>query len=221
MLFRSNTPRKGQHLSLSSSEHENYYRHRFLFLNYLQDYDKFPNIHIQPIKDGSLLTVIRYIVDKVYKNSFSINPFDFIEEISVGNFCKYSIRSIKNIDYAQNYKRLSESIEFIISDLRLIKPDLIILPKTIFNTIDKKYSYNWDYIIKQSELKKPLRIVRIYQTNSQVINTHISKDPKSHLDSTSVESFCSKWPIRKSIKGLKLYLNWLDQNWDDLTLVKQ
>lgn len=50
----------------------------------------FKNIHMTPIRDGSLLTASRFILAmKGYDDLFSNDPRDFVEEIATVNFGKY------------------------------------------------------------------------------------------------------------------------------------
>jgi len=122
---------------INSLEEEQWYRHR-----YYRKYDKyFPFVHIEPINNGSLLIVARYILALLgYDKTFSNEPKEFIEEITVGNFGKYSIDHKTNIDYADKYKCLKYSMDYVLTDIDSIKPDIIILPKRIydFQSVRKK-----------------------------------------------------------------------------------
>lgn len=210
-----NNPKKNPEINIKEIGEKNYYRYRYFLRHYTQNKDKFPYIHIQPINDGSLLTVTRYIAEREYPGRFSFNPFEFIEEISVANFGKYSIISGKNKDYAGNYAKLSESIDFIIADIRAIKPDLIIIPQTIFNTINKRQKKNWEYIKGVSNLSSTAKIVKIYQTNATVINCHIRNSGNFTVPNKSIQEFSNNWPVKESIPGFDIYLKWLDQTWND------
>jgi hypothetical protein len=194
------------------------YRHRF----YLESHEPndliFPNVHIQPINDGSLLSVIRYIVEKLEIGSYSNRPYYFINEIAVANFGKFSIKSGKNKDYAQNFSKLSESLEYIIADIKAIEPDLIILPKTIYRTIDMNKGMKWDGIIKATGINKTIRFAKIYQTNQRVINSIIPKALKSQQSYEALDLFKKNWPVNKSLKGLDRYLKWIEQEWSNIII---
>jgi len=95
---------------------------------YFKEGEFFNEIHIQPISDGSLLTASRYILSMLgYDSDFSNNPKDFLEEIAASNFSKFSINSPNNIDPIK-LKYLKHSIPYIITDIKTLEPEIIILP---------------------------------------------------------------------------------------------
>ena len=108
-------------------------------------------------------------------------PCDFLERISVANYCKYTIQPVeqskkRNLDYAGSLNFLKESHEYIESDIRILKPDYIILPKKIYQT-DYKFI---------SEIKGNAIIIPIYQINARTINLHIGKYPKASREDLDV-----------------------------------
>ena len=145
-------------------------RHRKYFETTSEKSDCFyPNVHIQPINDGGLLIVAFYIFCKLHGIVMDM-PCEFLERISVANYCKYTIQPPKearqqNIDYPDNLKCLEESHEYIKSDIKILKPDYIILPKKIYQT-DYKFI---------NEIKGNAKIIPIYQINAKTINFHICK----------------------------------------------
>lgn len=173
--------------------------------NYLrnrENYDDkgfFTKIHIQPINDGSLLTASRYILSKLgYDNDYSDNPKEYLEEISSSNFSKFSINNPKrNMDPVKK-KYLKDSLLYIIADIKVLKPDIIILPHTI---------YKFQFIKKVlEEYVSNVKIIKIYQTNIQVINLlKIQNNYKNY-------KFTKEWLNPKnSIKGMDKYCSWLEK----------
>ncbi|MCJ8352012.1 hypothetical protein [Moritella sp.] len=159
----------------------------------------FTNIHMAPISDGSLLTASRFILaNQGYDDAFSSNPKIFLEEIATVNFGKYSIQSETNIDYAGTLKHLKESFDFIKSDLEILDPDIVILPKKIF-----------DFLAVRTELfSKKCIFIPIYQTNLRVINSHLNKIVVTN--SIHDFPFVGSW-LNETISGMDKYLSWLEQ----------
>ncbi|MGL4981583.1 MAG: hypothetical protein ACRC4W_01775 [Treponemataceae bacterium] len=93
----------------------------------------FPNIHIAPINDGSLLICAAYILEKLNEELKYTTPYEFIENIAVDNFCKFSIKTgSKNIDYAKDLNKLEKSFAYVEEDLKILQPGILIIPKTIY-----------------------------------------------------------------------------------------
>lgn len=139
----------------------------------------FPNVHIAPMNDGRLATAGLYIVWKLFGLEFN-TPGEFYESIAFANYGKYSIetaqqrgerlgqetrKSRANMDYAGNSELMSVSHKLIQADLDVLKPDCIIMPKTMY-WADKAFvdAHRGEAII-----------VPISQMNSRVINCHISR----------------------------------------------
>jgi len=144
-----------------------------------QDDPFFPHVHLGPINNGCLSTEVLYIASKVYDVG-SVTPREFYESIAFGNYCKYSreselqenirngrgaVGSKSNNDYADDDKLLGESHDFVRADIETLKPDIIIVPDTI-------YKYDREFI---SEIIGDIRVIPIYQINPRVINRHIAK----------------------------------------------
>jgi len=158
-------------------------RHRNYFNDSVLNSDSFfPNVHIAPINDGSLLTVALYIYLKITKLEVS-TPKDFLEMISFGNYCKYTATpkvvkgKMRNEDYVRNRRKLKESHEYIKKDIEVLKPDYIIMFGCIRDTerafIDK--------------VKGDACVIPIYQINATTINTKINKDERYTVDKNNIE----------------------------------
>ncbi len=136
-------------------------RHRMFFDNSVAEIKEgeinFPNMHIQPINDGTLATAILYLASRDM-DIHDMTPKMFCETIAVANYCKYTINterqeniqkgagnygSDKNIDYTQLTKSkareyLCESHPFLKAELNILKPDIIVMPESLFY-IDKNF----------------------------------------------------------------------------------
>lgn len=144
-------------------------RHREFFDSSTANPDVFfPNVHIQPINDGCLAIVALYVYQK-FQYVDHISPADFLERITFANYCKYTIQSSTNQDYAHNSEYLKESHAFIARDLEILKPDYIIMPKTIY-WADRKFI---------DGVKGTAKIIPIYQINARNINLRIKNWPKT------------------------------------------
>lgn len=143
----------------------NRHRHRNKFDETKKDF--FPDIHIEPMSDGSLATAVLYICIKLGMDiPDDITPDEFYEMIAIANYCKFSIKGEKNIDYAYDKNKLKCSEEYVKADLDVLKPDYIILPKTIYYNSFK--SFICDYA-------KDIMCIPIMQINPTTINCHINK----------------------------------------------
>lgn len=164
-------------------------RHRYYFS---QPSDRFfPIVHIQPMQDGCLMNVIRYLCDKL-EISMPDNPKDFLENIAFGNFCKYSIKSKCNIDYASNPKYLKFSLDYVATDLDILKPDIIIMPSST-------------YRVEKSFIQKYFAgsmILPIMQINARNINMRIA--PKfERKEFNDLSLVARQWYERLGRDGIK------------------
>jgi hypothetical protein len=94
------------------------------------------------------------------------DPHEFIKNIAVDNFCKFSIKTSKddrtNKDYVKDESKLRASYDYVKADLEILRPDTLVLPKAIYN---------------HSEVRKIIKtilpnclILPIYQINPSTIN---------------------------------------------------
>jgi hypothetical protein len=129
----------------------------------------FPYVHIAPIEDGALVMLTAYILKCITGTFDYQTPYELLENISFGNFGKFSIVSDnKNKDYAHNVDCLRYSYRYIKTDIETINPKILILPKTIYETISE------DTEIQELLSKIPL-IIPVYQINAATINRIITK----------------------------------------------
>ncbi len=108
----------------------------------------FPRVHITPITDGSLLTAARYLLEIFKKDGFSAEPKGFLQQIAVSNYGKFSLKGKKNSDYASKPKLLKASHQYVLADLEVLKPDVVILPRSI-------YQHSFNGLLKNENLSRP------------------------------------------------------------------
>lgn len=178
-------------LEIHKLENKEQFNRARYFYNKYKEY--FPYVHMEPFNNGSQLFITRHIISKLgYADKFDNDPYEFIEQISVANPGKFSIASKKNADYASNIKKMSFSIDYIKEDFAQLKPKIVILPKTVFETINR--IEKWNNLLNEAGIKS-VSFVQIFQL-----------------------SFFNNHRIEKQIKGLPrpdkddcLYGGWLEK----------
>lgn len=159
-------------------------RHRWFFDNDLFQADScepsgkrfFPNVHIQPMEDGALPTAAAFILSKLGVK-IDGDPRMLYEKIAFGNYGKFTRESAyqeklrkcgsagkdvskQNIDYAGDRSYLEASHGFVAIDMEFLKPDIIIMPKSIYKT-------DRDFL---ESVKGNATIIPIIQMNAGNIN---------------------------------------------------
>ena len=141
-------------------------RHRSWFDS--KNCDFFPKVHIAPITDGSLVIVLRYICDQLGIDMPN-DPREFLETISFANFGKFSIKpkegTKRNIDYPLDKSKLDCSMPYIESDLKILRPDIIVMFKTIYTT-ERSLIDEW---------KGDAQIISLTQINARTVNTNLKR----------------------------------------------
>lgn len=169
---------------------EQFNRARYFYKN---NKGYFPHVHSEPFNNGSQLLITRHILNKLgYENKFDNSPYDFIEQIAVANPGKFSIEVKKNKDYASDVSKMLFSIDYIVDDFCILMPEIVILPKTVFRTINR--IKKWDIILKAADVSN-INFILIYQL-----------------------SFFNNHRVNNEIKGLNLpndteypYVDWLNK----------
>ncbi|MGN0689563.1 MAG: hypothetical protein ACI4KH_03980 [Oscillospiraceae bacterium] len=188
-------------------------RHRWYFENESNSETEFPDVHMQPMDDGGLAVVAMYFLEKLgYLTDDNITPKQFLETLSFGNFSKFTYEGskTKNEDKATDSDILSKSIDYIKTDLAVLKPDYVIMPQSIYKTLRRRID----------EIKGDIKIIGIYQINNRVVNCTINKIykdkkvPKESLN-TAIASFYEKIQYNKRENFLSVF-PYLDKVFDDI-----
>lgn len=170
----------------------------------------FPWVHMTPVSDGTLLTAARYLIQLFEKPGFFLTPAEFIEQIAVCNYGKFSLNGNRNRDYASSPKPLAVSDDYVKVDLRILRPDIIIVPRSIHRHALHRILSDHDTITVPHA--QPT-IWGIYQTNRRVINTHITRQLKKAAWPADKErtGWENEW-LAKVLDGTPMgrYLDWLD-----------
>ena len=161
-------------------------RHRRFFDSSQSEDSFYPDVHIQPITDGGLAVAAYYLFCCI-NGIDDMTPREFLEKITFANYCKYTISGTlsstgkQNTDYASNVDFLKFSHDYIESDISILKPDYIIMPKTIYST-DRQFI---------DSVKGRAIIIPIYQINAKNINMRIKKYPS--IDETKLQKPFYDW----------------------------
>lgn len=186
-------------------------RHRLFFERSVKENNTyFPNVHIEPISNGSLALCALHILSRI-SDVRDISPSDFLETIAFGNYAKYTIcpeNKKYNVDYAGNYDYLSYSQPYVAVDLEVLKPDYIIMVRSMYLGQGKQR----DFVDSH---KGNAKVISIYQMSPRTINTGRlfgSYDPPASgaLHPTVAEwysHFCAKSISRQRFLPVFTYLD--------------
>jgi len=148
----------------------------------------FSNIHIQPFNDGKLIIALQYYLAKHHQpKEIHRNPKRLLERIAAANFSKFSIKGEVDRDIAGNMNKLRESMAYVSADLEVLKPAVVIMPRSIF-----KHEPICEMIRRISPATK---VIALPQFTPQVANIHLSHHAKSaaRLCAALRGSMLQKW----------------------------
>jgi len=152
----------------------------------------FPDLHILPVTDGSLVIVSAYILKKTGKILQYTTPYEFIEHIAVDNFCKFSIEnSGPNMDYAGIISKVRYSLKYVEADLKILEPDMIIMPEKIYNHHEVKQLI--------TKFVPNCIVLPIYQINSRNINHPERIRKYVQKDASTIDDLFVEW--QKNLKN--------------------
>lgn len=143
-----------------------------------------------------------------YHEAFDTDtPQAFLEQVAVANpgkFSKFNLKAKNNKDYAGDGTPWLASKPYIGIDLEVLDPDIIIIPRTIRDTL-KKPPVNLDLT------RKGRVIMPNYQITAGTINRTIKPQLKK-LQVPKKRSIVEDWPLDTGWEKLDMsaYLHWLD-----------
>jgi hypothetical protein len=182
-------------------------RHRAFFHRENARNTFFKNIHLRPADDGSLLIAARKIIE-MFGLTVPDVPADFLETICIANFGKFSIQTeSRNIDGAGSSSYLNDSLPYVKIDVQILKPDLIILPSSIFKRVRSKL------ILEAQNANQNVQFAKIMQTNARVINCHLKKKTSGDYKLSNWES---DWLHHCQHLNMVVYLEWIHKNWHSI-----
>lgn len=126
----------------------------------------FPDVGIQPVNDGGLLAAGLFLSQKLRLQNRA-KPRAYLETIAVSNWCKFSIKSDHNEDYITNIKKLTPSLPFVVGELALLQPAVVVVPKQL-----------WRHPILRATMRgasPKTKFIPAPQFNASVVNCHLGK----------------------------------------------
>ena len=146
----------------------------------------FPDVGIQPMTDGGLFAAALFLAEKTGLPTRKI-PRAFLETVAISNWCKFSIKAEGNRDYIADVKKLTESLLFVIGELALLQPKIVLVPKQI-----------WRHPILKAAMRgaSPCScFLPVPQFNSRVVNIHLQKydRPARTLRQKSLNTLLTEW----------------------------
>lgn len=148
--------------------------------------DFFPDVGIQPMTDGGLFAAGLFIAEKLNLEKGE-TPRSFLETIAVSNWCKFSIKSATNKDYLYNIEKLTASLPYVVHELTLLQPRVVLIPKKI---------WNWPSLREAMESASPSsRFLAVSQFNASVVNRSLKNDDCSakQLKEQLKDTLLARW----------------------------
>jgi len=126
--------------------------------------DFFPDVGIQPMTDGGLFAAGLFVAQKTGLQQ-RVKPRTFLETIAASNWCKFSIRAKGNRDYIYDVKKLANSLPYVVGELALLQPAVVLVPKPA-----------WAHLLLQVAMRgvsPRSRFLALPQFNANVVNCHL------------------------------------------------
>ncbi len=174
--------------------------------------DGMPCVMIEPVNNGSLLMAARHALHKHDPSlSFSsASAKDFLEEVAVANPSKFAIAGDRNQDPAGKVKYWPLSKPYILADLALTKPDVIVIPRTILSRLKSRK-------VGLAEILRPYNILPNRQITARTVR-NAGREVIVQHGATREHSPFMTWRLTRGAErwGMEDYLDWLDRvatNW--------
>ena len=177
-LNKPTTPERSERLKHFISE-DAWNRYRVQYEKYGRKSGKpFPDVGIQPVNDGGLFAAGLFIAQKM-RLPTQETPRPFLETIAVTNWCKFSIKSDTNRDYVANMKKLTASLPFVIGELVLLQPAVVLIPEAV-----------WEHSVLQAAMRgasPTSKFLAVPQFTPTVVNYHLRdcENAATHLRENS------------------------------------
>lgn len=138
--------------------------------------DFFPCVGIQPATDGGLLVAAMFVAEQL-GHELPTEPRSLLEHISISNWCKFTIQiprknqdhisKSNNKDYIGNIKKSIPSIPFVIGELTVLKPAIVLLPGKAW-----KHAF---FRAAMHGASPSTRFIPVHQFNGMVVNTGLRR----------------------------------------------
>lgn len=136
----------------------------------------FPRLHIKPVENGSLLCAMLFMLMQRFGATPPEHPWQLAERLAIANFSKFSIATedARNRDHASRLTFLRSSLPYVVTDLEVLRPDVLVLPRVMHGHVEVR-----------SLIARTLpaaTVVPVPQFNTTVVNIHLG-----HLASRGAE----------------------------------
>lgn len=175
-------------------------RHRAAFQTRQNGF--FRRVHIAPVSNGCLLCAALFVRRRLRIPS-PRTLSGLLEELVAGNVGKFAVDGATNTDYAGTPRRLRASLSFLRMDLDVLKPKVLLLPRTMF---------------RHPRLQAVVRdvvpgclVLPVPQFNARVVNTHLrrherrAKELASELAGTQIARWTSQLQPRDAGNPYRYY----------------
>lgn len=129
----------------------------------------FPDVGIQPVTDGGLVAAALFVAGRLDLPKAD-SPRAFLETTAFTNWAKFTVKragygAAVNADYADVQGKLGESLAYVVTELAVLRPKVVLIPKAI-----------WQRPLLQAAMRgaSPFtRFVTVPQFNTTVVNCHL------------------------------------------------
>lgn len=165
-------------------------------------------VHIEPINNGTLLLAANHALGRAIPDWRGCSSSaEFLDHIAVANPGKFSIRSSRNEDYAGRSCPCcwAPSAPFIRIDIELLRPSVIIVPKSVVQSL-RHQSIGIDLHALNC------RVLPIYQITRGTINRQIRKQLNGLGAQAPAPLNKPNWTLSRGAEnwGMECYLQWID-----------
>lgn len=169
--------------------------------------DGMPCVMLEPVNNGSLLMAARHaLYNHDPSLSFSrVSAKDFLEEVAVANPSKFAIAGDRNQDPAGKVKYWPPSKPYILADLAWIKPDVIVIPRTILSRLQSRK-------VGLTEALRRCTILPNWQITARTVR-NAGREVKVQHGAEREHSPFITWRLTRGAErwGMEDYLVWLDR----------
>jgi len=151
-----------------------------------QSEEFFPDVGIAPASNGGLFAAGLFVAERLGLPTRA-RPRTFLETIALSNWCKASIRSPQNVDYIGDVKKLTWSLPYVIGELAVLRPAVVLIPKAV-----------WRHALLRAAMRGAspwTRFLPVMQFNAQAVNINLRRydAPAVKLRKRSVRTHLARW----------------------------
>ena len=146
-------------------------RYRACFEEHRDGSTFFPNVGIQPVTDGGLFAAAWFVSQRLGL-PVATEPREFLECVAFTNWGKFTVKPASkgkalNEDYAGNLDKLGDSLSFVVTELVVLQPKVVMVPQSI-----------WKQRLLQATMRgaSPFtRFLPVPQFNATVVNCALGR----------------------------------------------